>query len=96
VNDGGTAGLDTFRSLAGFNIIQGWQAGERIELDEATAQRNVILSGGNYFLRLDTDTIVGNGGTSTETWVLLGSTPPTSALVNQINANVFVDPTFAA
>ena len=97
--DGGTAGLDTFRSLAGFNIIQGYETGERIELDDAVTQRGLIGNGGNWFWLLDSDAIIGNGGATTETWVLIGSqTTMTQADaqnfgLTSIDPNVFVDQT---
>jgi Ca2+-binding RTX toxin-like protein len=101
VSDGGVAGMDTFRTFAGFNIIQGYQSGEQIELDEAIAQRGLVSSGGNYFWRLDTDTVAGNGGTTTETWVLIGSTSSfTASQANAIGVNQIdpfaVDPTLIA
>jgi Ca2+-binding RTX toxin-like protein len=99
--DGGADGVDTFNILDGFNIIQDWQANEQIILDQATVARTVIGSSGNFYFRLDTDATAGNGGATTETWVLLGSqatmTPTQAvALANQINAFVIVDPLFIA
>jgi Ca2+-binding RTX toxin-like protein len=97
INDGGVDGVDTYRSLAGFNVIQGYQAGERIELDDPVAARGLVGSGGNWFWRLDSDTIAGNGGSTTETWVLIGSQGSLSSAqafaVGQalIDPNVFVD-----
>ena len=99
IADGGTAGLDTFRSLAGFNIVQGYQAGERIELDEAIVGKSLLSSGGNWFWRLDTNSTAGNGGATTETWVLIGSTGAISQAtalnfgLTVIDPNVFVDQT---
>ena len=97
--DGGTAGLDTFRSLAGFNIIQGYEAGERIELDEIVAQSGLIGNGGNWFWLIDSDTIIGNGGTTTETWVLIGVQAAMTQAdaqnfgLTSIDPNIFVDQT---
>jgi hypothetical protein len=57
-----------------------------------------VNNGGNFFWRLDSDAITGNGGATTETWVLIGSTSmgATAALnfgLNSIDPNVFVDQT---
>jgi Ca2+-binding RTX toxin-like protein len=102
VSDGGTAGMDTFRILAGFNIIRDYQIGERIELDDAIAHPlpSIVTVGGaagDRYLRLDTDGTANNGGSTTETWVFLGtnmSTADALALANQVLPNVFVDPVF--
>jgi len=100
INDGGVDGMDTYRSLSGFNVIQGYQAGERIELDDTVAARGLVASGGNFFWRLDSDTTAGNGGATTETWVLIGAQTSLSAAqalaIGQtlIDPNVFVDHAF--
>jgi Ca2+-binding RTX toxin-like protein len=93
----GENGTDTYRVLDGFNIIQGYATGERIELDAAAAETSVLSNGGNWYLRLDGDTAAG-GASGTETWVLLGATASMSAQAADTAAAtvlqyVFVDTT---
>ncbi len=71
-------GLDTYRSLAGFNILPQWQTGERIELDEEAVSVGRVNTSTTAYLRLDTDAVVGNGGTTTETWVAVGPSTMTA------------------
>ncbi|RDI60779.1 calcium-binding protein [Microvirga subterranea] len=109
ITDGGTRGIDTFRSLDGWNLINGWETGERIEIDgiaKDAAGRNLIsvtTFSGNYCLRIISD--ANPAGTTQvgdhETWVVLGSTSAitgtqATALANQVLAYVFVDPNLIA
>jgi hypothetical protein len=101
LTDGGVRGVDTFRSLDGWSLIQDWQAGERIEVDTLIS-KSLILNGSTYYLRVVSE--LSSTGASIgdhETWVSIGTntsmTQATAAsIAGQISANVFVDPNLIA
>jgi Ca2+-binding RTX toxin-like protein len=102
INDGGTRGADTFRSLDGWNLILDYQMGERIEVDSFFG-RTTQLSGTTWYLRIISE-VNPAGATQVgehETWIALGSNSSLTqtqaqALSNQIMSFVFLDPNLIA
>ncbi|EIM30503.1 beta strand repeat-containing protein [Microvirga lotononidis] len=75
INDGGSSGIDTYRTLAGTSIISQYQAGEDIQVGGTYTATTLaqIDSTGTLALRL-----TGAGGAFT-TYVIVGTTANTSA-----------------
>ena len=73
LTDGGTAGVDTFRVLAGTAVISGYQSGEDIQLGGALTVNPALVNigGGTLALRLT--------GSAYTAFVVVGSTANTPA-----------------
>lgn len=95
INDGGSAGADTFRVLAGTAVISGYLTGEDIQLGGAlTAQPTLVnLGSGTLALRL-----IGSAYTAYVVVDTTGNTAAASAAANTILSNdlTIVDPTSIA
>lgn len=89
--DGGTAGTDTFRSLNGWNVIQDWVSGERIEIDAFAAAGSGRLGTTNYVRIISEVSPSGTGQIGPhETWVSVGTTTVTTAVINAVLSNVYL------
>jgi Ca2+-binding RTX toxin-like protein len=92
VNDGGTAGVDTFRILGGTNLIMGYQTGEDVQLNSLTQAPTLT----QVFGASDPTLAVRLVGATHTTYVVVGSLTDLAAAQTAagilVSQDLFVDP----
>ena len=97
--DGGTAGTDTFRILAGTNLIRDYQAGEDVQLTSLTqpADPTALVQ---VFGASDPTLALRLVGSAHSTFVVVGSTADgagaQAAAATLVQNDLLIDPTFTA